>query len=138
MYKSKTHNYAENLNYGASEEIVKKARDLRKKMTPAEKIVWDKLRDKRLGGFKFRRQHPIWRFIADFYCHEVKIVVEIDGGIHQDRLMKEYDASRSAELERMGIKVLRYLNEDVYENIERILSEIENECKKRALEFQGE
>lgn len=138
MHKSKSHNYAENLNYGASEEIVNKARDLRKKMTPAEKIVWEKLRDKRLGGFKFRRQHPIWRFIADFYCHQVKLVIEIDGGIHQDQLIKEYDASRSAELERMGIKVLRYLNEDVFGNTERILCEIENECKKRALEDRAE
>jgi len=138
MYKSKTHNYAENLNYGASEEIINNARDLRKRMTQAEKILWGRLREKRLEGFKFRRQHPIWRFIADFYCHKVKLVVEIDGGIHQDTLVKEYDANRTAELERLGIKVLRYSNEDVYENIERILGEIENECKKRALEFRGE
>lgn len=130
-YKSKTRNYEENLNYGASPDLIGKARDLRKVMTEAEKVLWVKLRGKKLGGFKFRRQHPIIHFIADFYCHEVKLVVELDGGIHDDPEIKEYDINRTAEIERLGIMVIRFSNKEVFEKLDRVLKEIENECKKR-------
>ena len=130
-YKSKTRQHEETLNYGASIEIVERARDLRKRMTDVEILLWSHLRNKKLDGFKFRRQHPIWIFIADFYCHEVKLVVELDGGIHQQKEIKEHDINRTAELKRFEIKVIRFTNEEVLENTEKILNQIKEECEKR-------
>jgi len=130
-YKSKTRQHEETLNYGASKEIVERARDLRKRMTDVEILLWSHLRNKKLDGFKFRRQHPIWIFIADFYCHEVKLVVELDGGIHQQKEIKEHDINRTAELKRFEIKVIRFTNEEVLENTEKILNQIKEECEKR-------
>ena len=128
---NKTRQYQENLNYGASEEVVARARDLRKRMTEAEELLWSNLRDKKLDGLKFRRQHPIWRFIADFYCHKAKLVIELDGGIHQEIETKERDINRTAEIERFEIKVIRFTNEEVLENIEEVLFKIKEECGKR-------
>jgi len=130
-HKNKTRQHEETLNYGASIEIIDKARDLRKRMTEAEKLLWSYLRSKKLGGFKFRRQHPIWIFIADFYCHETKLVVELDGGIHEDVEVKEYDNNRTAEMERLEIKVVRFKNEEVMENIDEVIDTIKMECVKR-------
>jgi len=128
---NKTRQYQENLNYGASEEIVVRARALRKRMTVAEKLLWSYLKEKKIDGFKFRRQHPIWRFIADFYCHKIKLVIELDGGIHQKTETKEHDMNRTAEIERFEIKVIRFTNEEVLENIEEVLFKIKEECGKR-------
>jgi len=130
-HKNKTRQHEETLNYGASIEIIDKARDLRKRMTEAEKLLWSYLRSKKLGGFKFRRQHPIWIFIADFYCHEVKFVIELDGGIHQLNEIKEYDVNRTAEMERFEIKVIRIKNEEVLENTNGVLRKIQDACEKR-------
>ena len=80
-----------NLTYGASPEIFKRANSLKKEMTPAEKILWGELRNSKLDGHKFRRQHPIGKFIVDFYCHEKKLVIELDGGIHNNVDVKERD-----------------------------------------------
>nr|MCU4177914.1 endonuclease domain-containing protein [Marinilabiliaceae bacterium N1Y90] len=93
----------DNLYYGASQEIKSRAKLLRKDITLPEKLLWNKLRDRQLAGLKFRRQHPIDLFIADFYCHEKRLVVEVDGEIHE--YQKEYDEGRTAELERLGITV---------------------------------
>ena len=131
IHKSKTRQYEETLNYGASEEIIAKARDLRKRMTEAESLLWANLRDKKLGGFKFRRQHPIWIFIADFYCHEVKLVVELDGGIHQQNETKEHDMNRTEEMERFEIMVIRFNNEELIENRDEVLRKIQDVCEKR-------
>jgi very-short-patch-repair endonuclease len=130
-HKSKTRNYEETLNYGASMESIERARDLRKRMTEAEKLLWSYLRNKKLAGFKFRRQHPIWIFIADFYCHEVKLVVELDGGIHKEVEQKEWDENRTAEIDRLEIKVVRFTNEEVLGNIKEVLKQIKRGCEKR-------
>jgi very-short-patch-repair endonuclease len=131
-HQSKTRHYEENINYGASPEIITKAKNLRKVMTDAEKLLWSALRDKQLEGFKFRRQHPIWIFIADFYCHQTKLVVELDGGIHQKSEVSEYDTNRTAEIEKFEIKVIRFKNEEVLQNLNKVLSRIKNECKSRS------
>jgi very-short-patch-repair endonuclease len=73
-------------------------------------------------GIKFRRQHPIDIFIADFYCHEARVVIEVDGGIHENR--KEYDAGREAEIERYNLKVLRFTNAEVEYEIEKVIESI--------------
>jgi hypothetical protein len=76
--------YQENLFYGASQLIMSRAGELRKKMTPAEIALWKHLKNKQLSGLRFRRQHPIDIFIVDFYCHYLKLVIELDRGIHKE------------------------------------------------------
>jgi very-short-patch-repair endonuclease len=115
--------------YGAKSGTVQAARLLRKNMTSSEKRLWERLNHKQIRGLRFRRQHPIDFFIADFYCHEVKLVVEIDGDIHLQR--KEYDNGRSAEMEKHGIKIIRFNNSDVEDNIEMVIKQIEGEVKFR-------
>jgi very-short-patch-repair endonuclease len=124
-------NHAENLTFGASPEIVSRARELRTRMTLAEIRLWNKLRNKQCGGFKFRRQHPIEMFIADFYCHETRLVIELDGGIHFSDENREYDENRTAEIEKWDIKVIRFKNEEVYENLDEVVGRIKEECEKR-------
>ena len=114
----------ENFYFGASEEIIKRARMLRKKMTKAEENIWSHLRKKQFEGLRFRRQHPIGRFIVDFYCHALKLVIEIDGNIHQEDVQKERDENRTYELQRLGLTVIRFDNEMVLKDISRVLKEI--------------
>ena len=110
--------------YGASGIIHKHARDLRKRETKTEKILWAILSNKKLG-VKFRRQHPINQFIADFYCHELKLVIEVDGEIHFQKDRIEYDAMRTAVFNDFGIKVIRFANKDILQNFEEIVAQIE-------------
>ncbi len=117
-------NYAENLFYGASPEIHKRARDLGKRLTPYEIVLWESLKGKLFHGHKFRRQHPIAKFIVDFYCHELKLVIELDGKIHDSIDQREYDLGRTYELEELGLKVLRFRNEQVFDNFQTVLSDI--------------
>jgi len=92
-------------------------------------LLWDKLKLKQICGVRFRRQHPIDFFIADFYCHEIRLVVEIDGEIHNYK--REHDEGRSTEMERYFIKVIRFTNSEVEYNIEDVVKRIENEVTGR-------
>jgi very-short-patch-repair endonuclease len=98
------------------------ARRLRQRQTDAERLRWLRLRDRRVGGWKFRRQMPIDRFIVDFCCPDAKVVIEIDGGQHGERA--EQDANRTTVLEAMGYIVVRFWNHDVIQNPEGVLEEI--------------
>jgi very-short-patch-repair endonuclease len=111
--------------YGAFPETFHLARQLRRTITPAEKNLWSALRNRILGGYKFRRQHPVREFVVDFFCPERELVIEIDGGIHQKKSVKERDENRTAELERMGLRVIRFTNEEVMNDIEEVLKKIE-------------
>ena len=84
---------------------------------------------------RFRPQHPIDIFIADFYCHPVKLVIEVDGGIHKIRDQKECDFGREGDLENWGIKVIRFTNEEIENKIEQVLKRIKQVCKERLLEL---
>ncbi|MBE9198585.1 endonuclease domain-containing protein [Nodularia sp. LEGE 06071] len=95
---------------------------MRRELTPAEKQLWQKLRNQQVLGFKFRRQHAIDRFIVDFYCGEVQLVVEVDGEIHD--YTPEKDAIRQEFLQSLGLRVVRFKNEDVLQSIEEVLAEI--------------
>jgi very-short-patch-repair endonuclease len=95
---------------------------LRKHMTYTEEVLWERLKGKQISGYRFRRQHPINIFIVDFYCHEARLVVEIDGDIH--RFKAEYDDGREAEIEKFGIKVIRFTNKEVESNIEYVIERI--------------
>lgn len=117
--------YSQNLHYGASKNIIDKANELRKNMTSTEMLLWQKLNKHQLKGFKFRRQHPINIFIADFYCHQLKLVIEIDGGYHNTKEQVEYDNNRTAELERFGITVIRFTNEEIQSDINSVTCKIE-------------
>ncbi|WP_342597452.1 type ISP restriction/modification enzyme [Cyanobacterium aponinum UTEX 3222] len=119
-------------------ELLEKARELRKKQTPTEKILWECLRGNRLLDFKFRRQHNIGSFIVDFYCHSAKLVIEIDGKIHEELEQKEKDKNRDEWLKNHGLKVLRIKNEDILNNLENTLNIIvENLLSSPVGEGQG-
>lgn len=117
--------YRENLHSGAGKNIFQNARDLRRVETPAEKLLWQCLRNRQLKGRKFRRQHPFDKYVLDFYCHECRLAVELDGSTHDEIMNKQYDETRTAELKRSGIIVLRFRNEEVIKDIDEVLRKIE-------------
>ncbi len=96
------------------------ARNLRKNMTPQEKIMWNILKNKNFYGFKFLRQYPIKNYIVDFICHAKKIIIEIDGGHHNESINILYDDERTKFLESKGFKVIRFWNNDIDENLEGV------------------
>ena len=110
--------------YGASPSTFDKARLLRNNMTEAEKIVWEKLKNRKVFKAWFRWQHPIGSFIVDFYCHEYKLAIEIDGEIHLKTEVNEYDDGRSHDIEKLGIKILRFTNSEVFNNLKKIIVKI--------------
>lgn len=101
---------------------VRRARDLRERQTDAERSLWLSLRDRRLAGVKFRRQHPIGPYIADFCSPESRLVIEIDGGQHASRV--EADRRRTEYLSREGYRVLRFWDNDVLGNLSGVLQRI--------------
>ena len=113
----------ENMYYGASHLIFQKAEELRNRMTPAEEVLW-KLIHINEWKLKFRRQHPIWNYVADFYCHKLKLVIELDGGIHEQEEVKKYDEARENHLKEFGLTILRFKNEQVLRNSDEVLKEI--------------
>jgi very-short-patch-repair endonuclease len=107
-------------------QTLSKARALRNNMTPAEKLLWEELRFKKIKGLKFRRQHAIGQFIVDFYCHEKKLVIEVDGGYHSGKYQSIYDQDRTFELEKFGLKVMRFTNNNILDDIKIVVQEIES------------
>ena len=105
-----------------TKETRTRARRLRRELTPAEKKLWPHLRDHQMFGVNFRRQYPIEPFIVDFYCPACKLVVEIDGDTHAD--LQPRDAARTAKLEEIGCRVVRFTNSDVHENLAGVLDAI--------------
>ncbi len=99
------------------------ARMLRKESTEAEDRLWQKVRGQRLG-VKFRRQHPIDKYIVDFYCFEKKLIIEVDGGIHLDPEVKRNDEQRQTLIESLGYRFLRFTNNEVMNNIVEVLDKI--------------
>lgn len=110
--------------FGAGPLIFENAKQLRNNQTAAEAVLWGSLK-KYFPTLKFRRQHPIFIYIADFYCHKLKLVIEVDGLIHEKTEVKENDCQRQAHLERLGLKVLRFTNNEVMTNIEKVIKTIE-------------
>ena len=109
-----------------SRELHERARELRRNMTPAERILWEKLRHNRLNGLQFRRQQIIDGFIVDFYCHSKALVVEVDGDIHDEQ--KAYDSERDNSLIARGFGVLRFTNEEVKDDLATVLQKIIKAC----------
>jgi very-short-patch-repair endonuclease len=106
-----------------TKEKLERSRDLRREMTPAEKILWQELRGNKLG-VHFRRQQVIAGFIVDFYCHKADLVIELDGSVHEGDEQKERDAERDKVLSEMGLRVFRFRNEAVMKNLPGVLGRI--------------
>ncbi|MFA4831104.1 MAG: endonuclease domain-containing protein [Patescibacteria group bacterium] len=113
--------------------INERARQLRNNPTPAEAKFWEDLRRRQFCGLKFLRQHPILFlannrvhfFLTDFYCHKYKLIIEIDGDIHDKKEQQEYDLMREETLKEMGFKILRFKNEEVVQNIDLVINKLE-------------
>lgn len=115
--------------YGASPGIFERAKMLRQNMTKQEKMLWEEVRGNRIMGLRFKAQHPISTFIADFYCHKIKLVVEIDGDSHNSLDQKSYDEGRNDEMLQLGITTLRFSNEDIETRLREVLSQLTLKCK---------
>jgi len=107
---------------GTTPEIEAAARRLRRNMTPAERKLWQALRGKKLAGMKFRAQHPVGRFILDFYCPARRLAIEVDGGVHDETL--DYDEVRDEVLREYGYRVIRFRNEEIMEDLSLVLERI--------------
>ncbi|HEY3328790.1 MAG TPA: endonuclease domain-containing protein [Capsulimonadaceae bacterium] len=99
--------------------------DLRQNQTPAETQLWSYLRGRQLDGAKFRRQYSIGDYIVDFYCGEARLIVELDGHIHNNEEQSSHDKRRDEYLTTLGLKVLRFPNQDVLQNLPSVLSKIQ-------------
>lgn len=127
-----------NMHYGANPKLFELAEELRARMTPAEEILWNIIKINE-WHLKFGRQYPIANYIADFYCHNVKLVIELDGGYHDNKEVKIYDEARENDIKEYGITVLRFKNDevlhsagDVLTKIGDTISSIKKEAEERA------
>ena len=109
--------------YGAGNLLFQKAKELRSQLTDAEKALWGHLRSKP-NGYKFRRQHPIRNYVVDFYCHQLKLVIEIDGSIHDREDVKRADEERQKIVESEGIRVIRFTNDEIIKDREKSIEKI--------------
>ncbi len=107
-----------------SHNLTLHARTLRKRATPAEQILWQRLRRHKVDGLKFKRQHRIGRYVVDFYCGSRKLIVELEGGIHAKESQREYDDQRFEQFHHGGYRVLRFRNEEVLEDIDGVFTRI--------------
>ena len=105
------------------------ARRLRVNLTYAEQRLWERLRRKQFNGIHFRRQQPIASYVVDFYCHEARLIIELDGGQHSEQ--NEKDAARTPELKSLGFHVIRFWNNDVLKNMDGVLERIAEELRPR-------
>jgi very-short-patch-repair endonuclease len=105
---------------GATHLIFENAKQLRNNPTPAETILWMHLRNG-VNNFKIRRQHPIGLYIADFYCHKVKLIIEVDGSIHDLQERKEFDKERENDLKKWGYTIIRFTNQEVASQSEEVM-----------------
>lgn len=106
-----------------------RSRQLRQRQTFAEKKLWQAIRGRRLDGLKFLRQHPIDRYFADFACEKARLVIELDGGIHEDDDQASYDLVRQREIESLGWFVLRFLNDEVVHELPKVLDAVKVQAR---------
>ena len=106
-------------------------RRLRSVLTPAEAVLWKQLQKRQLAGRKFRRQHSVGPYVLDFYCPGERVAVELDGAAHDHERAVERDEVRTSYLQSVGIRVVRFENRDVIENLEGVLKAIEGEFGKK-------
>jgi very-short-patch-repair endonuclease len=119
----KNHNpyHDESMWKGATRTTFNNAKQLRLNMTEAEKVLWEELRKNKLEEYKFRRQHPLHNYIADFYCHALKLIIEVDGDYHLTKEQKINDQERTELLKLNGIDVIRFNNKEILEELDKVL-----------------
>ena len=123
-------NHDDGMWKGAPSDSFSKAQFLRRNETIAEKLLWEKLRNNQLGGLKFRRQHPVNIYIADFYCHKFKLIIELDGDYHDQEEQKQKDEVRTEVLRLNDLKIIRFKNEEVEQDINQVLITIKNKIEQ--------
>ncbi len=124
--------YNDNLHKNPSPVLYEYAKQMRRNSTEAEEILWQRLRNKQIAGLKFRRQHPIDKFIVDFYSHEINLAVELDGNVHDQAEQRDLDKGRTETLKEFGINLIRFNNEEVLNNIETVI----NKLSKKILDLR--
>jgi len=122
-----TENPERKMFYGAKPITFIRARNLRESMTNAEIMLWERLRNNQLLGLRFKAQHPVDCFIADFYCHKAKLVIEVDGTIHDKKV--KYDRDRTEHFNSLGITVLRFKNEEIEKDVCQVIETIKTVLK---------
>ena len=123
-------NHDDGMWKGAPSDSFSKAQFLRRNETKAEKLLWEKLRNNQLEGLKFRRQHPVNIYIADFYCHKFKLIIELDGDYHDQEEQKQKDEVRTEVLRLNDLKIIRFKNEEVEQDINQVLTMIKNKIEQ--------
>jgi len=123
-------NHDEGMWKGAPSDLFSKAQFLKRNETIAEKLLWEKLRNNQLEGLKFRRQHPVNIYIADFYCHKFKLIIELDGDYHNQEEQKQKDEVRTEVLGLNDLKIIRFKNEEVEQDINQVLITIKNKIEQ--------
>ena len=118
----------ENMFYGTGNLIFERAKKLRNNVTPTEMILWARLKEY-FPTVKFRRQHPVSFYIVDLYCHSKRLVIEIDGSIHDLEEIKMKEEMRQKDLESLGLKIIRFSTNDIFNNLESVLETIEKNFK---------
>jgi adenine-specific DNA-methyltransferase len=122
MLEKEKHSMGPKKKLPTETDTLNQARQLRSDQTYAEMTLWSVLRNRQLSNIKFRRQHPIGKYIADFYCAKAKLIVEVDGDTHAER--KAYDQKRTQWLEEQGYSVIRFTNENIHKNLDEVAVEI--------------
>jgi very-short-patch-repair endonuclease len=105
------------------------AKALRREMTPSEKVLWKEVKVNKLNGLHFRRQQIVHGYFADFYCHQHELIVEVDGGIHE--FQQEYDAEREEYLGAIGLRIIRFTNDEITQDLKGVLQKIVEACSKK-------
>ena len=123
-------NHDDGMWKGAPSDSFSKAQFLRRNETIAEKLLWEKLRNNQREGLKFRRQHPVNIYIADFYCHKFKLIIELDGDYHDQEEQKQKDEVRTEVLRLNDLKIIRFKNEEVEQDINQVLTTIKNKIEQ--------
>jgi very-short-patch-repair endonuclease len=113
--------------YGARKSTFLNASRLRGRPTKAEHLLWQQLRKKQILGLRFKPQHPIASFIVDFYCHRIKLAIEVDGEYHNAQL--DLDENRTYMIIEFGVRLIRFRNEDVFDRIDWVVKTIEREAE---------
>jgi cyclase len=121
---------ATDMFYGAGPQLFENAKRLRDSMTAAEQALWGALQSNKVSGFRFKPQHPISYFVADFYCHAARLIIELDGAVHDAVDQSEYDANRTYMLEELELRVIRFRNEEVFSDINSVLTRIIEQLQK--------
>ncbi len=125
------------MTYSGNKDLVKKARELRNNMTLSEILLWSELRSKKVEGYKFRRQQPIFDYIVDFYCHELKLIIEVDGEIHSLYEQAEKDKKRDRILKINGFNILHFSNYEVEGDLFGSVKKIKSFISKILSRSQG-